>query len=132
MEQFKKVTLALKNGIFGFLQTFWAIGTSVVAGDVLLKTKARNANKVHISERGWCSSSRGFSHRRSVLADMNALRNPLRNMYQPLPFMLKKEKQPTKMMISQHTNSTFGFCRHKTLTRKTKRAIFLPTHRNSK
>jgi len=26
----------------------------------------------------------GFSHRRSVLADMNAHRNPLRNMYQPL------------------------------------------------
>ena len=25
----------------------------------------------------------GFSHRRSVLADMNAPRNPLRNMYQP-------------------------------------------------
>jgi hypothetical protein len=29
-------------------------------------------------------SNCGFSHHSSVLADMNALRNPLRNMYQPL------------------------------------------------
>jgi len=28
-------------------------------------------------------SNCGFSHRSSVLADRNALRNPLRNMYQP-------------------------------------------------
>ncbi len=34
---------------------------------------------MHISERGWWGSSRRFSHRRSVLADMNAPRNPLRN-----------------------------------------------------
>ncbi len=37
MEQFNKVKMAIKLGLFSIMETFWAIGTSAVAGDVLLK-----------------------------------------------------------------------------------------------
>jgi len=45
-----------------------------------MTNKITVVNKVHISERGWWGSSRGFSHRRSVLSDSDALRNPQRQL----------------------------------------------------
>ncbi len=39
MEQLKKVKIAFKLGFNSILETFWAIGASVVAGDVLLRSK---------------------------------------------------------------------------------------------
>ena len=63
----------------------------------------------------WCAIC-GFSHRRSVLPDMNALRNPLRNMHQPLAARLEKTKnQPIeelKLIIKDITdwcNQNSGF-----------------------
>ena len=43
MEQIKKVKMAIKLGLTSIMETFWAVGTSAVAGDVLLK-KARKHN----------------------------------------------------------------------------------------
>jgi len=45
MEQIKKVKIAIKLGLTSIMETFWAIGTSAVAGDVLLKKKARKHNR---------------------------------------------------------------------------------------
>jgi len=45
MEQARKVKIAMKLGLNSIMETFWAVGTSIVAGDVLLTFKARNANK---------------------------------------------------------------------------------------
>ena len=58
--------------------------------------KNRTANKVHISERVQCAFQPRFSHRRSVLSDMNALRNPLRNMHQPLAVSLECDTMLSK------------------------------------
>ena len=58
--------------------------------------KNRTANKVHISERVQCAFQLRFSHRRSVLSDMNALRNPLRNMHQPLAVSLECDTMLSK------------------------------------
>lgn len=45
MEQIKKVKIVNKMTLLSIIETLWAIGTSVVAGDVLThKIKARTAN----------------------------------------------------------------------------------------
>lgn len=48
MEQIKKVKIVIKMTLLSIIETLWAIGTSVVAGDVLTqKMKARTANTVY-------------------------------------------------------------------------------------
>ena len=67
MEQIKKVKMAIKLGLTSILETFWAIGTSTVARDVLLIKKHENttlyiANK---ADSGFLYDGSLFEDRRS-------------------------------------------------------------------
>jgi hypothetical protein len=46
MEQMKKVKMAIKLGLTSIMETFWAVGTSAVAGDVLLKKSTKTQHAV--------------------------------------------------------------------------------------
>jgi hypothetical protein len=46
MEQIKKVKIAIKLGLTSIMETFWAVGTSAVAGDVLLKKSTKTQHRV--------------------------------------------------------------------------------------
>jgi len=53
MEQIKKVKMVYKLGLTSIMETFWAVGTSAVAGDVLLKIKHENTTR-NIAKGGFC------------------------------------------------------------------------------
>lgn len=46
MEQIKKVKIVTKMTLLSVIQTLWAIGTSVVAGDVLTQ-RLKSTNRQH-------------------------------------------------------------------------------------
>lgn len=64
MGQIKKVKMAIKLGLSSIMETFWAIGTSAVAGDVLLK-KHENTTiyKRNAGFSDYYNSSASFQHR---------------------------------------------------------------------
>jgi hypothetical protein len=47
MEQIKKVKIVTKMTLLSLIQTLWAIGTSVVAGDVLTQ-RLKSTNRQHM------------------------------------------------------------------------------------
>jgi len=58
MEQIKKVKMVFKLGLTSIMETFWAVGTSAVAGDVLLKKHENTTSYIkHLAVSGLSSVS---------------------------------------------------------------------------